>query len=127
MAHIAEHPEFIRPDSRRNEVVSKLSAGVEDLSISRASLAWGVPMPNDPKHVVYVWIDALTNYISALGYGSADDGRFRTFWPADVHLIGKEIMWFHTVYWPAMLFSLGSAVAEGRFSPMAGGRATAKK
>ncbi len=107
LRHIADHPEFIRPESRRNEVVSKLSAGVEDLSISRASLEWGIPMPNDPKHVVYVWIDALTNYVSALGYGSADDARMGRYWPADVHLIGKEIMWFHTVYWPAVLMGLG--------------------
>jgi methionyl-tRNA synthetase len=107
LQHIADHPEFIQPESRRNEVVSKLSAGVDDLSISRASLEWGIPMPNDPTHVVYVWIDALTNYISALGYGSDDDAKFHRYWPADVHLIGKEIMWFHTVYWPAVLFSLG--------------------
>ena len=108
LAHIEANPGFIQPDSRRNEVVSKLKAGVEDLSISRASLEWGIPMPNDPKHVVYVWIDALSNYISALGYGrEGQDGLFKKFWPADVHLIGKEIMWFHTVYWPAMLMSLG--------------------
>ena len=107
LAHIAAHPEFIQPESRRNEVVSKLSAGVDDLSISRASLEWGIRMPNDPSHVVYVWIDALTNYISALGYGSGDDSRMTKFWPADVHLIGKEIMWFHTVYWPAVLMGLG--------------------
>jgi methionyl-tRNA synthetase len=106
LAHIESHPHFIQPDTRRNEVVSKLKAGVADLSISRATLKWGVPMPNDPEHVVYVWIDALSNYITALGYGTGDDGRFEKYWPADVHLIGKEIMWFHTVYWPAMLFSL---------------------
>jgi methionyl-tRNA synthetase len=106
LQHIADHPEFIQPESRRNEVVSKLKAGVDDLSISRASLEWGIPMPNDPTHVVYVWIDALTNYITALGYGSDDDSRFKQFWPANVHLIGKEIMWFHTVYWPAMLMGL---------------------
>jgi methionyl-tRNA synthetase len=105
--HIAANPGFIQPDSRRNEVVSKLKAGVEDLSISRTSLVWGIPMPNDPAHVVYVWIDALANYVSALGYGrEGDNALFQKFWPADVHLIGKEIMWFHTVYWPAMLFSL---------------------
>ncbi|HSV13885.1 MAG TPA: methionine--tRNA ligase [Tepidisphaeraceae bacterium] len=106
LQHIESHPQFIQPDSRRNEVVSKLKIGVADLSISRATLKWGVPMPNDPEHVVYVWIDALSNYITALGYGTADDGRCKKYWPANVHLIGKEIMWFHTVYWPAMLFSL---------------------
>ena len=107
LAHIESNPGFIHPESRRNEMISKLKMGVEDLSISRASLKWGIPMPNDPAHVLYVWIDALSNYITALGYGSADDSLFRKYWPADVHLIGKEIMWFHTVYWPAMLFSLG--------------------
>ena len=107
LSHIAAHPEFIQPEHRRNEVVSKLSAGVDDLSISRASLEWGIPMPNDPGHVVYVWIDALTNYISALGYGSGDDGRFERYWPADVHVVGKDIQWFHAVYWPAVLMSLG--------------------
>jgi methionyl-tRNA synthetase len=107
LAHIESHPEFIRPESRRNEVVSKLKAGVEDLSISRASLKWGIPMPNDPNHVLYVWIDALSNYITALGYASADDALFKQFWPADVHVIGKDILWFHTVYWPAMLMALG--------------------
>jgi methionyl-tRNA synthetase len=105
--HIRTHADFVQPVSRRNEVLSKLAAGVEDLSISRATLTWGIPMPNDPKHVVYVWIDALCNYITALGYGSNNDSRFRKFWPADVHLMGKEILWFHSVYWPAMLMSLG--------------------
>jgi methionyl-tRNA synthetase len=107
LEHIAANSDFIQPESRRNEVVSKLKAGVEDLSISRTSLVWGIPMPNDPSHVVYVWIDALANYVSALGYGrEGEDALFKKFWPADVHLIGKEIMWFHTVYWPAVLFSL---------------------
>ncbi len=105
--YIEQHLEFIQPTSRRNEVISKLKGGVDDLSISRATLKWGVPLPHDPEHVVYVWIDALSNYITALGYGSKDDSLFRKFWPADVHLIGKEILWFHTVYWPAMLMSLG--------------------
>jgi methionyl-tRNA synthetase len=105
--HIESNPEFLRPEIRRNEVLSKLRAGVEDLSISRSSFTWGIPLPNDPKHVLYVWIDALSNYITALGYGSSDDSKFRRFWPADLHLIGKDILWFHTVYWPAMLMSLG--------------------
>ncbi len=116
LKHIAEHPEFIQPESRRNEVVSKLKAGVEDLSISRATLKWGVPMPNDPQHVVYVWIDALSNYISALGYGTENHGKFDKYWPVNVHLIGKEIMWFHTVYWPAMLMSLGIALPKQVFA-----------
>ncbi len=116
LKHIESNPHFIQPESRRNEVVSKLKAGVADLSISRATLKWGVPMPNDPDHVVYVWIDALSNYITALGYGADDDARFRKFWPVDVHLIGKEIMWFHTVYWPAMLFSLNLPLPKAVFA-----------
>jgi methionyl-tRNA synthetase len=107
LAYIKDHPEFLRPEIRRNEVISKLEQGVTDLAISRATLKWGIPLPNDPEHVVYVWIDALTNYISALGYGSDDESKFQRFWPADVHLIAKDILWFHTVYWPAMLFALG--------------------
>ena len=95
----------ILPEIRKNEVLSKLKMGVEDLSISRSSLKWGIPLPNDPQHVLYVWIDALSNYITALDY--PDGEQYKKFWPADVHLIGKEIMWFHTVYWPAMLISLG--------------------
>ena len=105
--HIERNPGFVRPDSRRNEVLSKLRQGVGDLSVSRSSLTWGVPLPNDPAHVLYVWVDALSNYVTALGYGSDDPARFDKYWPADVHLIGKEILWFHTVYWPAMLMSLG--------------------
>ncbi len=107
LEHINANPQFIQPESRRNEVVSKLSAGVNDLSISRTTLKWGIPFPNDPSHVVYVWIDALSNYITALGYASDDQTLFKRFWPVDVHLIGREILWFHTVYWPAMLMSLG--------------------
>src|SRR3984957_3174783 len=115
--YINDHPEFIQPESRRNEVISKLKAGVEDLSISRASLEWGIKMPNDPKHVVYVWIDALTTHISSLGYGRpGQDELFQKFWPANVHPIGKEIMWFHTVYWPAMLFSLGLELPKTVFA-----------
>ncbi len=121
LEHIAAHAEFIRPEGRRNEVISKLKQGVADLSISRATLKWGIPMPHDPAHVLYVWIDALSNYITALGYASEDDdGKFRRYWPANVHLIGKDILWFHAVYWPAMLFALGleapkSVVAHGWF------------
>lgn len=105
--HIESNPEFIVPQSRRNEVLSKLRAGVEDLSISRGTLKWGIPLPNDPAHVVYVWIDALSNYITALGYASNDESKFKQFWPANVQVIGKDILWFHTVYWPALLLALG--------------------
>jgi methionyl-tRNA synthetase len=110
--HIEANPQFIVPTSRRNEVLSKLRAGVDDLSISRATLKWGIPLPNDPDHVVYVWIDALTNYITALGYGSDDQSKFDRFWPADVHVIGKDILWFHCVYWPALLLSLRIALPK---------------
>jgi methionyl-tRNA synthetase len=103
---IEQRPDFIIPVSRRNEVLSKLKVGVEDLSVSRGTLKWGIPLPNDPAHVVYVWIDALTNYITALGYGSSDQSKFDTFWPG-VNVIGKDILWFHTVYWPAILLALG--------------------
>jgi methionyl-tRNA synthetase len=109
LGHIQAHPEFIQPTSRRNEVVSKVTAGVEDLCISRSSLDWGVVMPNDPGHRVYVWIDALSNYLTALGLpeiGDEHDGESAKYWPADVHLIGKDILWFHTVYWPCMLMAL---------------------
>jgi len=112
LEHIHSHPDFIHPETRRNEVISKLKAGIDDLSISRATLKWGIQLPHDPDHVVYVWIDALSNYITALGYGTNSDSRFRRYWPADLHLIGKEIMWFHTVYWPAMLMSLGEALPK---------------
>jgi methionyl-tRNA synthetase len=114
--HIEDNPDFVQPNSRRNELLSKLSPETADLSISRATLKWGIPMPNDPEHVVYVWIDALSNYITALGYGSADASLFEKFWPADLHLIGKEILWFHAVYWPAMLFSLGLPLPKRVFA-----------
>lgn len=103
-----DHPDFIRPETRRNEVLSFIRSGLKDLSISRTSFTWGVPVPGDPKHVIYVWLDALVNYISALGYGSdapEDQARFARFWPADLHLIGKEISRFHCVYWPAFLMA----------------------
>ncbi len=111
-AHIKANPDFILPEARRNEVLSKLAQGVEDLSISRAREKlsnWGIPMPNDPTHSVYVWIDALSNYYTALGLppvGDEFDNKFAQYWPASVHLIGKDILWFHTVYWPCMLMAL---------------------
>ena len=106
--YIEEHPDFIQPASRAKEMLQNfLRPGLQDLSVSRTSFSWGVPVDFDPKHVVYVWIDALSNYISALGYGSEDDSLFKTFWPANVHLVGKEIVRFHTIYWPIMLHALG--------------------
>jgi len=124
LEHYRRHPEFIQPESRRNEVVSFVASGLRDLSISRATLSWGVPAPDEPGHVVYVWLDALTNYVSALGYGSEDETLYRRYWalpgaeaaggaaagaaaaPA-LHLVGKDIIRFHAVYWPAFLLSAG--------------------
>src|SRR3954466_5905813 len=100
-----EHPEFIQPESRRNEVMSFVRGGLRDLSVSRSSFKWGIPVPDDPEHVIYVWLDALSNYITALGYGSDDDSKFKKYWPADVQFIGKEIVRFHCVYWPAFLMA----------------------
>jgi methionyl-tRNA synthetase len=104
------NPEFIRPETRRNEVISFVRSGLRDLSISRSTFSWGIPVPDDPKHVIYVWFDALANYITAIGYGSSHPGAqeaFKKFWPADVHMIGKEIVRFHCVYWPAFLMAAG--------------------
>jgi methionyl-tRNA synthetase len=114
--HIEQNPGFIRPEARRNKILQDLRGDVGDLSISRPSLDWGVPVPGDEKHVLYVWVDALSNYVTALGYGSDDAKRFETFWPANVHLIGKEILWFHTVYWPCMLLSLGLPLPQTVFA-----------
>jgi len=102
-----EQPDFIRPETRRNEVLSFARSGLRDLSISRSTFSWGIPVPDDPKHVTYVWLDALANYITALGYGSEDTSKFDRYWPADVHMIGKEIVRFHCVYWPAFLMAAG--------------------
>ncbi len=102
-----ENPDFIQPASRKNEMINNfIKPGLEDLAVSRTSFTWGVQVPSDPKHVVYVWIDALTNYITALGYGSDDDTFYQKYWPASVHLVGKEIVRFHTIYWPIMLMAL---------------------
>ena len=107
LAWYRDNPDCIRPQSRYNEVVSFVSSGLKDLSISRASLRWGVPYPGDDEHVVYVWLDALTNYISALGFGGDDQRLYDDFWPATLHLVGKDILRFHCVYWPAFLMSAG--------------------
>jgi methionyl-tRNA synthetase len=109
------NPEFIRPESRRNEVISFVRSGLRDLSISRSTFTWGIPVPDDPKHVIYVWLDALANYITAIGYGSSHAGAqeaFKKFWPADVQMIGKEIVRFHCVYWPAFLMAAGLEVPK---------------
>ena len=106
--YIEEHPDFIQPASRANEMLNNfLRPGLEDLCVSRTSIKWGIPVTFDEKHTVYVWIDALSNYISALGYGTDNDALFQKYWPADVHLVGKEIVRFHTIIWPIMLHALG--------------------
>ncbi|WP_072385577.1 methionine--tRNA ligase [Hyphomicrobium sp. CS1BSMeth3] len=116
LAHYEANPEFILPPERRNEVISFVKSGLEDLSVSRASLDWGVPVPGDPTHVMYVWIDALTNYITAAGYPDQASPRFSTFWPADVHVVGKDILRFHAIYWPAFLMSAGVAIPKRVFA-----------
>jgi methionyl-tRNA synthetase len=111
-----EQPDFIRPETRRNEVMSFVRSGLRDQSISRSTFSWGIPVPDDPKHVIYVWFDALANYITAIGYGSSHKGAqeaFRKYWPADLHMIGKEIVRFHCVYWPAFLMAAGLPLPKG--------------
>ncbi|MBR4260836.1 MAG: methionine--tRNA ligase [Clostridia bacterium] len=104
----AEHPDFIVPESRKTEIFKNfIEPGLEDLCISRNTFDWGIPMPNDPEHVLYVWLDALTNYITALGYAGDDDTLFNKYWPADLHVVGKEIIRFHGIYWPIFLHALG--------------------
>lgn len=107
LAHYEAHPDFIQPESRKAEMINNfIKPGLEDLAVSRTTYNWGIPVRSDPKHVIYVWIDALCNYITALGYGTDDPALFDKFWPADVHLMSKEIVRFHTIYWPIMLMAL---------------------
>ncbi|MBO5410255.1 MAG: methionine--tRNA ligase, partial [Clostridia bacterium] len=108
-----EHPGFIEPQSRQNEMVNNfIKPGLQDLCVSRSSFKWGIPVPVNEDHVIYVWLDALTNYINALGYSSEDDTLYKKFWPADVHLIGKDIIRFHMIYWPAFLMSIEEPLPE---------------
>ena len=100
-----KNPDFVSPKSRKNEVINFVKGGLKDLSISRKAFSWGIKVPNNPEHVIYVWLDALTNYISALNYPDTSDTLFKNFWPASVHLIGKDILRFHAVYWPAFLMA----------------------
>lgn len=102
-----DNPDFIAPKSRRNEVVSFVSGGLLDLSVSRTTFKWGVPVPDDDAHIMYVWLDALTNYITAVGFPETDSGEYTTYWPADLHMVGKDILRFHAVYWPAFLMAAG--------------------
>ncbi len=114
--HIKDNPDFIQPQSRVNEMMQNfLLPGLEDLCVSRTTFDWGIPVPFDPKHVVYVWIDALSNYITALGYSTEDDSLYRKYWPADVHIVGKEIVRFHTIIWPIMLMALGEPLPKKVF------------
>ncbi len=107
LKYYEDNPTFIEPESRKNEMVNNfIKPGLEDLSVSRMSFDWGIKVPGDPKHVIYVWVDALTNYITALGYGAEDDSLFKKYWPADVHVVGKDIVRFHTIYWPIFLMAL---------------------
>src|SRR6476620_7202085 len=115
LAHYQQNPGFIRPETRRNEVIAFVKSGLRALSISRSTFKWGIPVPGDPKHVMYVWLDALSNYCTAVGLGSKDEAeqkKFERYWPADVHMIGKEIIRFHCVYWPAFLLAAGLPLPE---------------
>ncbi len=117
MQHIEENPDFIQPESRKKEMVNNfLKPGLQDLCVSRSSFSWGIPVPFDPKHVVYVWLDALTNYITALGYRvDSKEENYNKYWPADVHIIGKDILRFHTIYWPIFLMALGEPLPKQIF------------
>ena len=130
--YIKTHPDFIQPPTRTAEMLNNfLIPGLQDLCVSRTSLKWGIPVDFDPKHTVYVWVDALTNYINALGYGSDDDSLFQKYWPADIHLVGKEIVRFHTIIWPIMLHALGLPLPKQVFGHgwlvMGGGKVSKSK
>ncbi len=116
MKHIEENPDFIQPESRKKEMVNNfLKPGLQDLCVSRTSFKWGIPVEFDPDHVIYVWIDALSNYITALGYGQENDELYKKYWPCDVHVIGKDILRFHTIYWPIMLMAMGEPLPKQIF------------
>jgi methionyl-tRNA synthetase len=116
LAHYEANPDFILPPERRNEVVSFVKSGLKDLSVSRTTLDWGIPVPDAPGHIMYVWVDALTNYITGVGYPDVDSASFKRYWPADIHMIGKDITRFHAIYWPAFLMSAGLPVPKRVFS-----------
>ncbi|MEL7564591.1 MAG: methionine--tRNA ligase [Dehalobacterium sp.] len=115
LQYIEDNPDFIQPATRKNEMVNFVKQGLEDLCVSRTTFSWGIPVPINDKHVIYVWFDALTNYISALGYGTENDALFKKFWPADVHLVGKDIMRFHTIIWPIILMAAGIEIPKKVF------------
>jgi len=110
------HPEFISPDTRRNEIISFVKSGLQDISISRTNFSWGVPVPGNERHVMYVWLDALTNYITGLGYPDTDGDKYQKFWPADFHVIGKDIIRFHCIYWPAFLMAANLTLPKKVFA-----------
>jgi len=116
LAHYAANPDFILPPERRNEIVSFVKGGLQDLSVSRTTFDWGIPVPDAPGHIIYVWVDALTNYITGVGFPDEQASSFQRFWPCDVHVIGKDITRFHAVYWPAFLMSAGVALPKRVFS-----------
>ncbi len=116
LAHYESYPDFILPPERRNEIVSFVKSGLKDLSVSRTTLDWGIPVPDAPGHIVYVWVDALTNYITGVGFPDEESALYRRYWPADVHVIGKDITRFHAVYWPAFLMSAGIPLPKRVFS-----------
>jgi methionyl-tRNA synthetase len=116
LKHYEDNPDFIGPAERRNEVISFVKSGLRDLSMSRTTFDWGIPVPNDPSHVMYVWVDALTNYITATGYLTDPEGPRAKFWPANIHMIGKDIIRFHAVYWPAFLMSAGLPLPKKVFA-----------
>ena len=111
-----KNPDFILPEGKRSEVVSFVKGGLKDLSVSRTSFKWGVPVPDDPAHILYVWLDALTNYITAVGYPDTEAEEYRRYWPASLHMVGKDIVRFHAVYWPAFLMAAGLEVPERVFA-----------
>jgi methionyl-tRNA synthetase len=115
LAHLDQHPEFVQPEARRNEVRRFIEQGLKDLSISRTSFDWGIALPQDDKHVMYVWMDALSNYITALGFGQNQE-KMNTFWPASVHMVGKDILRFHAIFWPAFLLSAGLPLPKTVFA-----------
>lgn len=117
LQYYVDNPDFIQPESRKNEMINNfIKPGLEDLAISRTTFSWGIPVPGNEKHIIYVWIDALLNYITALGYGTPNAQQFETYWPADVHLMSKEIVRFHTIYWPIMLMALGLPLPKKVFA-----------
>ncbi len=117
LQYYEENPSFIQPESRKNEMINNfIKPGLEDLAVSRTTFDWGIKVPGNPKHVIYVWIDALTNYITALGYGTENQSKYEKYWPANVHLVGKEIVRFHTIYWPIMLMALNLPLPKKVFA-----------